>query len=305
MLVVRRFDNADLPTVVRLWNLHHQENGLAFPISMQQFQSCVLDRITHPDHRILLGEVGDHPVGFIHFGTTSAHSNSSSDLSVLALCIEPSALAAQAAQQLIGQADSAGVRIAGVTLRDRAGYVGLTPLSGLVGIADLDVRSVQWFHSAGWRPTEKWGVWQLSLPTFRVPVDRRLSTLRRNTSITETDRIAGDFAAENGWGHLDPLQFELRERSGKALARITAWHAGYGDAISGSEVIMTDLSMLPGAPDGSDLQLVTEVMRDLATRRFLAVKVAIRMDQTVEQSFWQTVGFRNLGTGAVYNKVAL
>ncbi len=299
-MVVRRFVNSDLPVVVRLWNSHHQELGLSFPVSPHQFQAAVLDRMSFDPQRCWIAEAGEQAVGYVHCAVLPR-----GETRILSLCVDASVTdSTSVANKLIQQAVATGATGAGLISRDRAGYVGLSPLAGLVGVPEADIKLNGWLQAAGFSPGETYESWQLSLATFRLPIDRRLIALRRSSQLHEVDRISGSAEHEAGWGHLDPLQYELRERTGKVLARITAWHAGYGEVMPGAELVLTDLTVPASGCDGADMYLVAEALRDLATRRFLLAKVVVSKAVPSEAAFWQSLGFRSMGAGAVYNRVS-
>ena len=298
MAEVRTYKNADIPEIVRVWNSHHELSGLAYPVATTTFYEAVIDRQNFNSNNMIVISEADHIAGFSH-----AVRLPNGELRLVGAWCEPGDDALANSSAMIAHWVDRGLQVAGLTIAEHEGYVGLTQYSGLVGIADADSRQTSWLRNHGFQPKERHASIQVSIPTFRPPVDRRIMQLRRTCGIQEVDFTPGtDSSWESGWGYLDPLVLQLRERAGKALAQIVAWNTGFGEVFPYSDVLLTDLLLYPGAADGSDLLLVAEALRELGSRRFLTARTVVDDAHPAHTTFWQSLGFRIIASGAVYSR---
>jgi hypothetical protein len=323
----RRFRNGDVPGITVLWNGHQERIGCRVaPITFNHFQTAVLDRQTFSiDQTLVAEDSSGELLGFAHFPIVPDSvrefapyreplSRSDVETTDWTKAAVPSKDRSEGRETLVcflwkhgvepevgvsflDEVCRVGVRRCGLTIAHRAGYVGLAPDVGLAGILESEPELSSWLISKGYRSAERWRVFGLPLADFRIPVDRVLMALRRTTVLEE---LPVDDTAESlhvsGWGHLDPLGFALKQR-GNIIATVSAWVSGFG---SGMEVLIEPARIRENAPEGAEMMLLSETIRELSLRKIDSARTAIPEGQKENEDRLNKLGFRYQASGSVF-----
>ncbi len=221
---IRRFRNADLPALARLWTEHFQSQGLPFTAAVSAiiFEQAVMSRLFfEPEGFLVATDRQGSPSGFAHW-LANPHDPDSGN--IVALCLLPeidpgpvgAALltACEAAMREAGKTTAWG----GATQSDWTGYAGLPPLGPGEGILDADRRAVALFQQAGYAPQRRLTRYQIELAGYRPPVDRALMSLRRSTAVETGMHLPAQWRRAAAFSHVDIERFTAKGRNGETVA---------------------------------------------------------------------------------------
>jgi N-acetylglutamate synthase-like GNAT family acetyltransferase len=221
---IRRFRNADLPALARLWTEHFQSQGLACTsaVSPVVFEQAVMSRLFFEPRGFLVAEDPQGTlIGFAHW-LDNPHAPDTAN--IVALCLLPEVDAGPVGAGLLAACEAA-MRDAGKTTAlggsaqgDWTGYAGLPPLGPGEGILDADRRAVALFQQAGYSPQRRLTRYQIDLPGYRPPIDRALMALRRSTVLESALRLPSQWRHAAAFSHVDIERFTAKSRNGETVA---------------------------------------------------------------------------------------
>ncbi len=316
---IRSFLNTDPPHLSKIWNSHHAAAHSGSRCSVNLWDHCVLSKLYfRPEHLLLALDENDLSVGFIHFGEgmhgapwagqpnveegTPAHFGL-----IHALCVVPNPEEAKIAHQLIAHAVGS-LRQAGFTRCLAVGslaasifYLGISEGDNLMGVLQSDVRTSEWLEHSGFRMVADMECWDLSLESFRPPVDRQQIAIRRTCSISRIlEESHPSWWISTVLGHCDQSRFHLISHGPeRSEMEILYW---YPDAtIRGVDSYTARLRLPKIGSDETQRErlicLIAESARQLQQERKRSIRVVTTQDDAPMHLLLHRLGFRMVRNG--------
>jgi ribosomal protein S18 acetylase RimI-like enzyme len=284
------------------------------------WDQCILSKLYFRTEQLLLAfDEEETALGFIHFGEgmrgtpwglrPDEDDGSEGSLGLIhALCVVPHPKEETIANRLIahalGSLRSAGmVRCVAVgSLASSIFYLGIADGDNLMGVLQTDTRTGRWLEEIGFRVAQSTECWDLTLDTFRPPVDRQQIAIRRSCSIS---RILEE-SHPNWWvstvlGHCDQTRFQLIAHSPRETElEILYWYPD--PTILGVDSTTARLT-LPPLVQGDELArermvcLIAESARHLQQERKRTIRIVTTQENAPMHELLRRLGFRLHRTG--------
>ncbi len=313
---LRSFLNTDTPSLASIWSEHHQASNSRSLCPVHCWEQCVFSKAYFRSQDFIVAcDAREQLVGFIHFGPSLEADEcglSSSHGLIHRLCIVPGPDDGLIASLLVNRA-LASLKAQGLSYCHALGtptesifYLGLADGDNLIGVTASDPRLVRWLNAAGLTGQAPTECWELSLDTFRPPMDRLQISVRRTCSI---GRILDEYHP-NWWvstilGHCEQVRFHLMVRGVSNIDHeVMLWYPD--STIRGVDSSTVRLRM-PEMPDDAEdrerfICLFSEAIRQLQQERKRTVRVVATSDKPLTTQVLQRLGFRSMETGLVFGR---
>lgn len=286
---------------------------------MNLWDHCVLSKLYfEPEHLLLALDENDLAIGFVHFGqgmpgtrwateTLNDQEARSSFGLIHAICVAPHPDEDRIAQQLIlhavGSMRQRGLArcLAVGSLTSSIFYLGIAEGDNLMGVLNTDTRTAGWLERCGFRSIVETECWDLSLDSFRPPVDRQQIAIRRTCSIS---RILEE-SHPNWWvstvlGHCDQSRFYLIA-NGPERVEMEILYWSPDATIRGVDATTARLSLPAIATDEINREriacLIAESARQLQQERKRVIRVITTQDDAPMHLLFPRLGFRLVRSG--------
>ncbi|MBM3964979.1 MAG: hypothetical protein FJ308_07895 [Planctomycetes bacterium] len=311
---IRSFLNTDTPSLAHIWSDHHSAFGSPSRCNASLWDQCILSKAYFaPDHLLLAIDSQGEAHGLIHFGAAldEAGKNLSDDTGMVhRMCVRPHIEDDEIAKLLLQHAcerlQAAGLKrcLAVGALESSSFYLGIAEGDNRMGVSAADQRLQNWLISGRFQPSIPTECWEVSLDSFRPPMDRMQISIRRACTIS---RVLDDYQS-NWWistvlGHCDQVRFSLvSRRPDRTEMEVMLW---YPDATIRGVDSATARLKLPSIPDDEEnrerlIHLIAESLRQLQTERKRAVRVVASVQNPACTRLLQRLNFRTTDHGMIY-----
>lgn len=311
---IRSFLNTDTPSLAHIWSDHHSAYGSSSRCNASLWDQCILSKAYFSPDQLLLAMDGSGEVhGLIHFGPALDNDgeNLSGDTGMIhRLCIRPHIDEDAIAKLLLEQAHrhlmSVGLTqcLAVGALESSSFYLGIAEGDNRMGVSAADQRLQNWLiddHFQPYIPTE---CWEVSLDSFRPPMDRMQISIRRACTISRVlDEYQSNWWISTVLGHCDQVRFSLVSRGpDRTEMEVMLW---YPDATIRGVDSTTARLKLPSIPDDEEnrerlIHLIAESLRQLQAERKRAVRVVASAQNPACTRLLQRLNFRTTDHGMIY-----
>jgi len=311
---IRSFLNTDTPSLAHIWSDHHSAYGSFSRCNSSLWDQCILSKAYFSPDRLLLA-IDSHGEahGLIHFGPAldeDGKSLSGDTGMIHRLCVRPHIEEDRIAQLLLDHASqnlhSVGLRrcLAVGALESSTFYLGIAEGDNQMGVAAADQRLQNWLISDRFQPCIPTECWEVSLDSFRPPMDRVQISIRRACTISRVlDEYQSNWWISTVLGHCDQARFCLVSRGpDRTEMELMLW---YPDAtIRGVDSTMARLKLPPIPEDEENreklIHLIAESLRQLQAERKRTVRVVASAQNTACTRLLQRLNFRTTDHGMIY-----
>lgn len=267
---------------------------------------------------LLALDENDLAIGFVHFGQgmpgtrwgteTLLDQDSRPAFGLIhALCVVPHPDEDRIAHQLIlhavGSMRQRGLHrcMAVGSFASSIFYLGIADGDNLMGVLSNDTRANAWLTRVGFQSAAETECWDLSLDSFRPPVDRQQIAIRRNCSIS---RILEE-SHPNWWvstvlGHCDQSRFHLLAHGPERL-EMEIFYWSPDTTILGVDSTTARLSIPQFAMDETNRErmicLISESARQLQQERKRIIRVITTREDAPMHLLFNRLGFRLVRSG--------
>jgi len=312
----RAFHNTDPPQLLKLWHAAGLGRGAAECLSIDAFEVLIFSQPYFDPNGLIVAVENNEVVGFLLAGFGPNSEGSALDYSqgvICAVIVHPNVRRQGIGRELVLRGEEY-LNSKGAT-QITAGPSGLLSpyLSGLYGgtrpsgFLVSDEFAAPFFESIDYQPAGSTRIYQRDLLGQKSPIKFHLVNLRRKMQLT----IFDDFQAPNWWwltrfGRLETLHFELVPKSGEA-------------AVASATVVGLDLYIpkweerVIGLTDvfvneedrgkGYGQSLLLEIARRLQDELITKLELHIEESNVVAWHVAEAVGYRQVDTGIVYQRV--
>lgn len=311
---IRSFLNTDTPSLAHIWSDHHSAYGSSSRCNASLWDQCILSKAYFsPDQLLLAIDANGEAHGLIHFGTALDEDgkNLSGDTGMIhRLCIRPhidedgiANLLMEKACQLL---KSVGLKrcLAVGALESSSFYLGIAEGDNRMGVSAADQRLQNWLVSGRFQPCIPTECWEVSLDSFRPPMDRMQISIRRACTISRVlDEYQSNWWISTVLGHCDQVRFSLVSRGpDRTEMEVMLW---YPDATIRGVDSTTARLKLPSIPEDEEnrerlIHLIAESLRQLQAERKRAVRVVASAQNTACTRLLQRLNFRTTDHGMIY-----
>jgi ribosomal protein S18 acetylase RimI-like enzyme len=313
---IRPFLNTDTPSLAQLWSEHHSSYSPLSQCPVNVWDQCILSKPFFRRENLLLSfDANRRPLGFIHFGFGSNAGGtriSDSQAIIHKICVKPHSEEGSIASELIAKAlasleEMGAVDCTALGTTDRnAFYVGISEGDNLMGVLARDIRTQHWLANAGFQPVRPTECWEVSLPSFRPPMDRLQIQVRRTCTVGRLiDEDARQWWVSSVLGHCEQVRFNLVLRTpARVEGELMFWFPD--PTISGvdSQVVRLWLPAVPPTEDARErfIYLMAESLRQLQQERKQVVRTFASADQQPTVTLLQRLGFQSVEHGVIFAK---
>jgi ribosomal protein S18 acetylase RimI-like enzyme len=312
----RAYRNGDSPALAELWSRCLQARPSTRPLTAHEFDALVPGKLGFDREGLLVAELGERLVGFVHAGFGPAEPAGASralDTSmgaVLVLVIDEAAAPPAAASELLAAA-LAYLRGRGATVLYAGGqypvnpfYWGLYGGSELSGIVASDHPFREAAREAGFEPVAESVIFEADL-AGPEPRDPRLVLARRQYRVdAEIDATFPSWWDALALGLFRPTCFRLVDRlTGNSPAQLWTWES-VTEWVPGHRRMTTGLIRLEVEPSqrrkGLARFLVSEAWR--AARVQLSDVLAVQTSATNQPALalYRSLGFTEVSRATLY-----
>tara|TARA_R100000789_G_scaffold98395_1_gene102177 strand:- start:12173 stop:13162 length:990 start_codon:yes stop_codon:yes gene_type:complete len=313
---IRTFRNFDPPELVRLWNSAYQSRGVAAPITADIFDSTVLAHLYFDPAGLIVAELEEHLVGFVHVGfcVNATHTDLDQTQAVIcAIVVDPQHQHEDIGTKLLEAArdyarkSGAEILFAGPSPGRDPFYGGIYGGSRPSGFLHSQPSLNGFFSQNGFEEFERHGIFQKDLQNSREPINFRLSTIRRKTDL----RLIEDEQAHKWWWNVrrsrfDMLRFELlpKNQLEPVVAAISVYGLDFYIASWNHRAVgMLDLQVLEEyRRKGYGQALLIEVGRRLKDEMITLLEVHAPLENEAMVKLIEGAGFTQIDTGIVYRQ---
>jgi hypothetical protein len=302
-VTVRSVHNADLPSLVAIWNQHWNRLGFPVAVSWTRFEQAILSRTFFRPESLLIVEAEAKPLGWAHF----LHlPESASTAVVCAICLGAHCspdLAAELLRETLVRIDATGAhKIEVGTAQDSLlGYGGLAPVGHCFGIPKRDQVVARLLAEQGFQPSEDFVRLLVTVPGYRPPVSREGLQLRRISRVERQKRVPHDLRQASSMSHLDIETFRLLDRTNKELAQLDLWFSDAEAEVMSPGTVILDLART-GVMSPEQMYLLGATIVSLSDRRISNVEAVIRSDAHVLQNQLQSLQFQIADEGSIWRR---
>jgi GNAT superfamily N-acetyltransferase len=311
---IRSFLNTDTPSLAHIWSDHHSAYGSSSRCNSSLWDQCILSKAYFsPDHLLLAIDPHGEAHGLIHFGAALAEDGKylSGDTGMIhRLCVRPHADEDRIAKLLLERAcqhlSSEGLNrcLAVGALEASSFYLGIAEGDNRMGVSAADQRLQHWLIDGRFKPHTPTECWEVSLESFRPPMDRMQISIRRACTISRVlDEYQSNWWISTVLGHCDQVRFSLVSRGpDRTEMEVMLW---YPDATIRGVDSATARLKLPSIPDDEEnrerlIHLIAESLRQLQTERKRAVRVVASAQNPSCTRLLQRLNFRTTDHGMIY-----
>jgi GNAT superfamily N-acetyltransferase len=266
-------------------------------------------------HGLIVAEQDGTPVGFAHAGFGPSQDMTTLDQLMGVTCVvmvNSAHTRGGLSEELLGkselylQTQGSQVIYGGAINPLNPFYLGLYGGSEMPGILDSDPKIQELYQSAGYQEVDRVIVLQRQLNNFRPPVDRKQMQVRRATVLeSELDPLPESWWEACTTAGFDRFRFRLVDRSSRRVAASVTFRAmGPFSTSWGVQAIgLVELFVLePLRRQGHGTFLVSEALRHFQTHGVMVAEVQTMQRNTTALAFYQSLGFVQVDSGAVYRK---
>ena len=290
---------------------------MARPLSAHEFDAIVVGRLDFDRHGLIVAEQGGRLVGFVHAGFGPEHPEGPSQQldhllgTVAMLVLDPSVDTAEVGARLLGKAE-AYLRGKGAQVLYAGGQQPLDPFyrpiyggSEWGGILDGHVGFRRVVEAAGYGVVSRTSQLAVLLADPEVR-DPKAAILRRQTrlDVAEDARPLGWWEAlGTGQGSLTRYRL-VNKVDGAEIARATTWDmATFGRVDGKGRVGLRGVQVVAAyRRKGFGRHLVAEILRHIRGEWADVVLVATDQTNVPALALYESVGFRPVGSSALYRK---
>lgn len=287
---IRSFHNADLMTLVEIWNEHWSAAGMQANVTAAMFEQAVLSRRFFQADHLLVAQESDAPaspvLGWCHFVLPKmVDHGEGQDLcesaTICGLCARGSRHDVldellENAEQRIAKESINQIRVG--LVRDRKlGYAGLAPMGHGIGVSNFDAPAVEALTQRGYQSHSTNIRMQASVMGFRPPVSRQAMQLRRSARVRTEAFSYRNARQAASMSHLDVETHCLEDPSGNDLAKINLWFSDAEAEVMDPTMVVLDLDQAHESSELSTAEsyLIGAVIQSLAERRISRVETAV------------------------------
>ena len=317
MISYRPFRNSDPPHLARIWRRQPPLRGRAPAMSAAQLDELVLSKPYFDPQGLMVAEVDDTPVGFVHagFGPTENFNALSRQQGVVSmLLVEEHPQRDEIADALLERAEQYLSRAgAKKMMAGGAGvvcpfYLGLYGGSRLPGVLDSDSALRDFYLRHGYTQSDHISVLHRELASFRPVTDRTQVQIRRSTQL----ELVEDPAARNWWeactlGGFEQIAVQMDPKDrGQPWATARFWSMGpLGQAWGVNAVGLIDIVVDPQRRGGGVATcLLGEALRPLSQRGIMLVEAQVSDANSAAIRLLTRLGFVQVDAGTVLSKDA-
>jgi len=311
---IRSFLNTDTPSLAHIWSDHHSAFGSPSRCNTSLWDQCILSKAYFsPDHLLLAIDSHGEAHGLIHFGTAldEAGKNLSDDTGMVhRMCVRPHIEEDEIAKLLLKHAcdrlQAVGLKrcLAVGALESSSFYLGIAEGDNRMGVSAADQRLQNWLISGHFQPSIPTECWEVSLDSFRPPMDRMQISIRRGCTISRVlDEYQSNWWISTVLGHCDQVRFSLVSRGpDRTEMEVMLW---YPDATIRGVDSATARLKLPSIPDDEEnrerlIHLIAESLRQLQAERKRSVRVVASVQNPACTRLLQRLNFRTTDHGMIY-----
>ena len=312
----RPFSNADPPQLARLWTAQPASRGMAQRVNAQLLEAYVFAKPYFERQGLTVAEDDSgRIVGFAHggFGPNALHNNVCTELGVTCMVMvapdfQDSPLGGQLIERTEAYLRGRGARVlyGGGVYPLNPFYLGLYGGSELPGILASDGQRLRLFEQQGYSVIDRCVVLQRDMSVSRLPVDRRLMTLKRHFRV----QMDGLTRAADWWDSCsmppgEPMRFEVVPTTGgPAYGSVRFWIMEPLSATWGAlSVGMTNLAVdAAHRRQGLAMFLNCEALRQLQLNGVSIVEVQTMESNIAALSLYKKLGFVEVDRGLVLRK---
>lgn len=315
MIDYRRFQNTDLPRLVKLWNQAGLGRGAAAGFGCDVFDDVVLAQTYFDRDGLIVATDGAEVVGFAHagFGPNADESAlQTADGVICVAIVHPTRRRQGIGRELVRRAE-AYLRGRGAT-SIQAGpspgrdpfYYGLYGGANSSGLLESEPLAGPFFTALGYLPRTRRLILQRDLEVKNDPVSLRLMNARRATRLD----IPEHSQPHSWWwqtrrGRLDSLDLVLLPKAGgEPLARVTAVGLDFYAPRWGTRAVgLVDLEVRPDArKKGYGQACLIEVGRRLKLEMISLLEAHVPADDPAALAVFACAGFSPVDGAVVYEK---
>jgi GNAT superfamily N-acetyltransferase len=325
----RPFRNTDPRQLVEIWRGHSTCRALVQPMSVALLDEFVLAKPYFDRKGLIVAELDDQAVGFVHAGFGPNAAGSGLDYGVGVVCLlmaHPTAATHDVAGGLLSHAEAYLVErgakriLLGGVGRNAPFYLGLYGGSAMPGVLDSDesfaaiARAAAETNAGGPAAFEAAGrrtVWHRELSTLRPVVDRTQLQIRRRANVD----LVPDPPAASWWeacvyGPMDRVRFELLSRDGAVGAQSNRWawaefwsmdafSSKWGVRAVGLKRIEVDVAQ---RREGLATFLLGDALKQLQSQGVALVEAHTGDDDPSSAALFRKLGFVEADHATVYAK---
>lgn len=310
---LRPFRNTDPPRLVDVWHSQGPSRGLTESVSVPTLEHYVLGKPYFDRHGLIVAEVNQRVVGFVHagFGPNERYSDISlQDGIICMLQLLPEFDSAEARHQLCNAAED---YLAGKGAKRIFGgphppltpfYHGLSAYSELPGVPAEDQAMHEMFRAHGYWGAREYAVMNCDLGSRRPIVDRNQRQLGRSLSVHATlDHAFASWWETCVFGPVPRSQFELVDQSGQRCGSMLWWDLEltrdrFGPAVAISRLEIAD----DRRRSGLATYLVSNALKQLKSTGTTLAQVLVATSNDAASNLFTKLGFREFSRGTAYLK---
>ncbi|WP_417386301.1 GNAT family N-acetyltransferase [Gimesia sp.] len=317
MTEFRAFHNTDPPHLLKLWHTAGLGRGAAECLSNDAFEVLIFSQpYFDPEGLIIAEENGEH-IGFVLAGFGANDKGSALDYTkgvICAVIVHPNFRRKGIGRELVQRAEDY-LKSKGAT-EITAGPSGLLSpyLVGLYGgtrpsgFLLSDPLAAPFFESIGYDSVGSTRIYQRDLLGQKPPIKFHLVNIRRKMQLN----ISDDYQAPNWWwltrmGRLETLHFELASKTGEpAVASATIvgldlYIPKWEERVIG----LTDVFVnQEERGKGYGQSLLLEIARRLQDELITKLELHVDETNTVAWNVAEAVGYYQVDTGIVYQRIS-
>lgn len=315
MIEFRRFQNTDLPRLVRLWHQAGLGRGAAGGFGCDVFDDVVVAQTYFDRDGLIVAVDGTEVVGFAHAGFGPTRDESTLQFTDGVICmviVHPAHRRQGIGRELVRRAE-AYLRDRGATSIQAGASPGRDPFyCGIYGgaessgLLESEPFAIPFFESMDYVPKTRRLILQRDLETKNDPVSLRLLNARRATRLD-----VPELTQPRTWwwqtrrGRLDSLDFALIPKSGgEPLAQVTVVGLDFYIPCWGTRAAgLVDLRVRPDArKKGFGQACLIEVCRHFRQEMISLVEAHVPADDTPALAVFACAGFSPVDSAVVYEK---
>lgn len=311
----RTFRNSDPPRLLQLFRKSRPGRAFASPESVHALETSVFSLPYFDPQGLIIAEVNGEVAGFVHAGFGFAPELDKLDYSQGVVCVILVSAEHQKqglGQELMQRAESYLREHGAVSLQAGQSrfrdpfYFGVYGGARPSGFLASDTAASPFFHSLGYRESQRIRVLQRDLTERKDPMNFRLMTLRRQTELLVSDQPE----SPSWWwftrfGNIESMRFRLVEKkSGTLIATLTVvgldhYIAAWNERAIGLVDIVVEE---PFRGQGYGQTLIMEAIRRLRTELITRAEIHVPEESRDALTAVLATGFSSVDEGIVYTR---
>ena len=315
MIEFRRFQNTDLPRLVKLWHQAGLGRAAALGIGCDIFDDVVLAQSYFDRDGLVVAVEGTDVVGFSHAGFGACPREvtlQQTDGVICAVVVHPAHRRRGIGRELVRRAEAYLYERGALTIQAGPSpgrdpfYYGIYGGAESSGLLESEPLAIPFFDAMGYAPKSRRLVLQRNLELKGDPVGLRLMNARRSTRLESPENPS----TRSWWwqtrrGRLDSLEFALLPKAGgDPLARVTVVGLDFYLPCWGMRAIgLVDLQVREDArKKGYGQACLIEVCRRFRQEMVALAEAHVPADDQPALAVFACAGFSPVDSAVVYEK---